>query len=409
MISPLGLTRYAASRLGIAVLLCAFTIPLPAQTRYLVDEPGVWKPWKGLTAIASARTERGATPAEVKAFEATLLELNAILRRAPGVASPRGYSVETWGHLSSYHAPAAGQPPGRTLPLAGALTFGAFPIFEYTREGRIIREDSGETALFDFTVNLLEPEIIGGPVPAEWDGVDTDAFMQPAANGELMGFPRFGDIVVLKKRSASLWAPVSLQASLDLVSAAYRSHLTERHETAARLQADYDRWKTPAKRAERAAGYKSAAALMPDAAKYLASMEALEKQLEVTMAAAAGPDSPTAKEVSTIEGNLAGITAWLGELSATERQAPACYAATGSTLRARFRAGASPDCRPLAQPNRQFFAPGLSRTVAQVVILSDVSRCFDHVQTSDTAPWGCTANRQLLQTMDRQAVLDWLR
>ena len=59
--------------------------------------PGTWKPWKPFSAISSARTASGATPAEVKAFEATLLELNAILRRAPGVATPRGFSVETWG------------------------------------------------------------------------------------------------------------------------------------------------------------------------------------------------------------------------------------------------------------------------------------------------------------------------
>ena len=72
----------------------------------------------------------------MKAFEAELLALNAILRRATGVASPVGFSVETWGHLDGYrvfeHAP--GQPAPGGLPLAGALTFGAFPIFEYRAE-----------------------------------------------------------------------------------------------------------------------------------------------------------------------------------------------------------------------------------------------------------------------------------
>ena len=78
--------RSRMKRTAVATLLCAATVTAFGQTRYLVDEPGVWKPWKPFSAIASARTERGATPAEVKAFEATLLELNAILRRAPGVA-----------------------------------------------------------------------------------------------------------------------------------------------------------------------------------------------------------------------------------------------------------------------------------------------------------------------------------
>ena len=42
-----------------------------------MDEPGVWKPWKPFTAIASTRTDRGATAAEVKAFEGTLKKAGA--------------------------------------------------------------------------------------------------------------------------------------------------------------------------------------------------------------------------------------------------------------------------------------------------------------------------------------------
>ena len=53
-----------------ALVLLGATVTVAAQTRYLVDEPGVWKPWKPFQAITSARTERAASPAEVKAFEA---------------------------------------------------------------------------------------------------------------------------------------------------------------------------------------------------------------------------------------------------------------------------------------------------------------------------------------------------
>lgn len=121
-------------RLGVLVLLAAVAgaVPVWPQSRSLADSPGTWKPWK-FTAIASTRQDQGATPALVKAFEAELLALNAILRRTFGVASPVGFSVETWGNLSgdhvSEHAP--GQPPGTAMPIAGGLTFGAFPIFEY--------------------------------------------------------------------------------------------------------------------------------------------------------------------------------------------------------------------------------------------------------------------------------------
>ena len=395
-------------RVTLAAVLLGATAVVAAQTRYLVDEPGVWKPWKPFQAISSARTERAASPAEVKAFEATLLELNAILRRAPGVATPRGYSVETWGHLSGYRPEGPGQPPGRALPLAGALTFGAFPIFEYSRAGKTIREDTGETALLSFFVNELRSGVIGDRRPAEWEGIDTDAFLQPQPNGEVAGIPRFGDIAVLKRNPASIWSPMPLQAALDLIVTVRQTQLQERQQTMASLRASFEAWKTPAKRAERAANYKVIAASLPDGAKYLASVDQQEKEVEAALAKDAGPDSPTAKDLRTIEAGLADLKAWLAELSAADRQAPACYATRGTTLRTRFRTGTADGCQPLVRPNRQFFNAALPRSAAQVLVIDEISRCFDAPPAS-TSPAGCAANRQLLQTIDKQAVLSWLK
>jgi hypothetical protein len=87
------------------------------------------------------------------------------------------------------------------------------------------------------------------------------------------------------------------------------------------------------------------------------------------LAKEAGPDGPTAKDIRAIDASLAELKTWLGELSAADRQAPACYATSGTTLRTRFRAGTSPDCQPLARPNRQFFNASVPRSAAQVVII----------------------------------------
>ena len=147
--------------LGVLVLLAGLGggVPVWSQTRSLPDAPGTWKPWKPLstTTGAGGAKEQAATPALVKAFEGELLALNAILRRATGVASPVGFSVETWGHLAGYHVSehAPGQPAAGKLPIAGGFTFGAFPIFEYQRNGKTIREDTGETALQTFLVNQI--------------------------------------------------------------------------------------------------------------------------------------------------------------------------------------------------------------------------------------------------------------
>jgi hypothetical protein len=52
-----------------------------------------------------------------------------------------GFSVETSGFLASYQVSehAIGQPLGAAMRLSGGLDFGAFPIFEYERSGKMIR------------------------------------------------------------------------------------------------------------------------------------------------------------------------------------------------------------------------------------------------------------------------------
>ena len=155
----------------------------------------------------------------MKAFEAELLAFNAILRRATGVASPVGFSVETWGHVAGYrvseHAP--GQPAAGGLPLAGGFTFGAFPIFEYVRNGKTIREDTGETALQQFLINQIGRGLIDRGHVADWGPVDTDAFQKPMPQGEIAGLPRYGDGLVIARDPAALWTPLPQRGALDLV------------------------------------------------------------------------------------------------------------------------------------------------------------------------------------------------
>src|SRR6187551_922393 len=168
--------------LAISVVASA---PVWTQSRSLPEAPGVWKPWKPFAAVASTRQDQAATPALVKAFEAELLALNAILRRAAGVASPVGFSVETWGHLAGYHKSehAPGQPAAGKLPIAGAFTCGAFPIFEYQKNGKTVREDTGETALQSFLINQIDAAAFERGGVAEWGPLDHDAFLKPMAQG----------------------------------------------------------------------------------------------------------------------------------------------------------------------------------------------------------------------------------
>jgi hypothetical protein len=347
----------------------------------------------------------------VQAFEAQLLGLNAILKQASGVASPRGFSVETWGQLNSYKDPAPGMPAGRTLPLAGGLDFGAFAIFKYERAGKSARSDTGETPLLLFFVNELQPWLLGrggGSRPAEWKAVNTDAFLQPPQGGDVAGLPRYGDVLMIKKNPAPLFVPVTLEAALKIVMAANDSDLAERRAAAVRIQASFEEWKSPAKRAERMAGYKQVSTIVPEGAAYVTKMEQFEKEQEVRLAADAGPDGDSAKGIRALEQENAGIVNALAALLPANRAAPACYAKSGTTPLQRFTRNPAPGCVPIVRPNWQFFNASLPRSAPQVLIIDGYERCGDDKPLPPN-PSGCAANRRLIETLDKEAVLAWLK
>jgi hypothetical protein len=392
--------------------LAAVVQPAWSQTRYLVDAPGTWKAWKPFNAISSVRTERGATPAEVKAFEATLLDLNAILRRAPGVAAPRGYSVETWGSLLGLGPAAPGRPAAKILPLAGSLDFGAFPIFEYDRNGKTIREDTGEAPLMQFQVN--EPWMGSSRQPEEWGAVDTDAFLQPRLNGELAGLPRYGDMLVIAKSTEKLWLPVPLSVAIDLVAANHRAELASFQESLEKFKARLAIVRDPVKQAQRMKEAKEASVRMPNPEVFIASVAESIRIEEANVLEEIGPKGGTGKGLVATQRVLDEIAAWLAELSPADRAAPACYAAEAKGLRAKFRPGLSAGCVAIVKPNYQYFNPALPRSSPQVLSITPVAGCLDtpikYNQESDRkSPAGCAANRELVETMDKDAIRAWLR
>src|SRR5580765_2957266 len=221
----MNLTRFRCW-LGVLVILGAVGggVPVWSQTRHLPDAAGTWKPWKPLAATTGAggAKEQAATPALVKAFEGELLALNAILRRATGVASPVGFSVETWAYLAGYHISehAPGQPAAGKSPIAGGFTFGAFPIFEYQKNGKTVREDTGETALQSFLINRIDAAAFDRGGVTDWGSLDHDAFLKPMPQGEIAGLPRYGDGLIIARDPAALWTPLSQRSALDLVAKA---------------------------------------------------------------------------------------------------------------------------------------------------------------------------------------------
>ena len=398
-------------RIGILLIWALATIAASAQVRYRPTEPGPWRPWS-FTAIASARQARGATNAEVQAYQARLQELAAIVKRAPAVAQPVGFAAELWGNLDGYSPPSPGQPPGKSVPLAGSLSFGAFPLIEFMRNGRLMNEDlkGGETQLLQFTVNRIEMGMYSASKPIEWGQQDIEGFFEPKSGDLVSGLPRLDDVVVVKNNSKPLWVPVPVEDALKPVIDERRLTFVNRRDVYAKEVAEFTQWQTPASRAQRRADWERAATALPNGRDFLAEAEKSDVAIEAMnreRLAAGGPEERGVKEA---ERELLGATGALDALTPEQRRAPSCYLSNAASLAERFRpaAGAPAACRALVRPNWGYFDPALPRSAPQVLMVSGYTRCLTKESLVETSRGGCVVNRALMSSLDWDAVRAWL-
>ena len=397
-------------RLPVVVALAAILAPLTpgAQVRYRVSDPGRWRPWQ-FTAVASARSAAGATAAEVKAFEARLVELGQILRRAPVVAQPVGFAEGAHGYLAQYSS-APGQPAGRAVPLAGGFGFGAFSLFEHDRDGKTVREEGIATELLYFEVNQIQALIYSASKPTEWGPLDTEAFIEPAAGASFLGHPRLGNVFVIKKNPKPLWVSFPLGDALQPVVTLRRDEFAHRRDAYEKQVAEFATWQTPAARAARRAGWQKTAAMLPNGAEFIKNMEHSDREIEAANREGLAPGGREAKSVAAAERELREAEAALAALSTDQRGAAGCYDTNASGLAARFRAAdeAPRSCRALVKPNWAYFDAKLPRSAPQVVMLGLFTRCLSAESVKETNPSGCTINRKLVETLDWDAVRAWL-
>jgi len=394
------------------VAVCACVVAtVSAQVRYRPTETGPWRAWS-FTATPTTRQQRGATAAEVQAFQTRLQELAAIVKRAPGVTPPIGFAGELFGSLDGYGPAAPGQPAGRAVPLAGHLGFGAFPLIEFERGGKLVNEDlkGGETELLVFAVNQIDGHIYGTSRPQGWGDTQLDAFVEPESGAATAGLPRLGDVFVVTKNTRPLWVPFPLADALQPIAASRRTIYESQRDSYAKQVAEFTAWKTPAARAARKAEWQKSAALMgAKGAEFLATMEKTDPQIEAENGKRLGPGGPEEKGVREAERELQEVDGVLAALSPDDRRAPSCYDGKAAALSARFRlkAGAPASCRALVRPNWDYFDPKLPRSAPQVLMIDAYTRCL-RPDTRSTVRGGCTVNRALVDSMDWDAVRAWL-
>jgi hypothetical protein len=374
-------------------------------------EKGPWRPWS-FTAIASARQQRSATAAEVQAFDKRLQELAAIIKAAPAVSTPIGFAAELFGSLDTYQSPVPGQPAGRAVPLAGNIGFGAFPLIEYMKNGRMVNDDlkGGETELLVFVVNQIGGRMYGTPKPQGWGSTDLEAFVEPATGSPVAGLVRIGDVFVVKNNPKPLWVPFAMGDALQPILESRRETFEQRRDNYAKQVAEFAEWQTPAKRAARRADWQKSAASMPKGAEFVANMEKTDAQIEAAKRTQLAVGGPEEKGVREAERDFKDVETILATLSPEQRKAPSCYNQSASRLADQFRLkdGAPAACRPLVKPNRDYFDPKLPRSAPQVLMVDSFTRCLTPASKAETHRGGCVINRALIDSMDWNAVRAWL-
>jgi len=299
--------------------------------------------------------------------------------------------------------------------VAGGVTFAAFPIFEFERNGKRVRSDTGETETMGFAVNDIDGAVIGRPGPEEWRSVEHDVIFPFARTGDRAGFPRFDEIVVITKREGSLWAAVPVLEAWQLQEKVTRQTLDEATAQVAKLTAALEAEIDPAQKAKRQAEYERNAKSMPDAGAYLKQMAEVEVVRERSARADLAPTAFEPKRQKQATQELASVQAIIAALTAEERAAPACYVPGTTRVEGRIKAGpANARCTALVRPNFAFFDRTLPRSAPQLVVLRAAKRCYEddrNREAQERKGWvaGCVANRKLLETWDRDAILQWLQ
>ena len=66
------------------------------------------------------------------------------------------------------------------------------------------------------------------------------------------------------------------------------------------------------------------------------------------------------------------------------------------------------DCDPLVRPNWKLFNPALPRSAPQLLTIAHFTDCL-RLEDSSGNPGGCAANKRLIESLDKAALLAWLQ
>lgn len=223
--------------------------------RTLADEPGKWHPWSfgGGDLSAGELRRLRATPDNVAALKARLGEVASVLRAASIWNSPMGVDAHLSGGVSAPIVPAAQQ----YQPLAGYILMGSFEHFEIAQGSEPYEHAvAGETPLMQIVFNRV-PTFRGGTLLKDELG---EFAAEPSRAADILGFPAYGDLLVIATNGRPLWAPVSRERFLKAFVAERRGEAAIAEASIVDQQKKLDEFRKSEASAARQAKYAAAVA-----------------------------------------------------------------------------------------------------------------------------------------------------
>lgn len=376
--------------------------------RTLADEPGKWHPWSfgGGDLSAGELRRLRATPDNVAALKARLGEVASVLRAASIWNSPMGVDAHLSGGVSAPIVPAAQQ----YQPLAGYILMGSFEHFEIAQGSEPYEHAvAGETPLMQIVFNRV-PTFRGGTLLKDELG---EFAAEPSRAADILGFPAYGDLLVIATNGRPLWAPVSRERFLKAFVAERRGEAAIAEASIVDQQKKLDEFRKSEASAARQAKY--AAAVAQVAAKR--GVQAAEHERRYwerdeadtlrNLTKGASRDPAVSRQAATIAG-LKAAEDQLAALSDATRQQQACFVdSRDDPSKSGLVPMGTPGCAPLIAQNLEYFVPTLSRGAVQLITLTQFRKTEQVWRLGKPANGASSGSLDLWTTWEAFRTADW--
>ena len=377
--------------LRVLLLLALLSAVLSAQDRASAPASGGTTVPFAFNASPSNIRESRATPADVKASEASARKLADLIAEVPALNPPVGFLPVMVGVLMTRDATQARIRP--VAPFDIWLRFGA------------PEQPRNEINFLHFFINDLRPVILDHLGVRKWEDERGDFYLEPPRTGDVGGFPMYNDLLVVARPGDSIWAPVPVERVAKALAAQLKGDAADAENVRNRAKADLDVFLSQPEVQKRRAEI-DAARQRADAASEIHRLEAFFAEDETAIRRKVNPDPSQPRDAQWYFGPVNAyrdVLSLIAGLDPAGRGAPGCVSVGDTPERWRLRIVpvGTLGCHRVVEANLGLFKPELPRSAIQLITVEDIARCRNELASPTWKTVGdCAANLEVVRQLD---------